>query len=272
VGQLATGRALRILAVLALHATVTGCALNGDFDRVRPELVSDDMHAWVGSAARKPYGIPPSAYPFTDEERQLRDFAYPLIEPPYERNRWYSVLNEYGLSRKFQPDWYGFDATAYSRQLMTKPYRSSTARYVTLNDDIRNDVTRLEPFFLLARRVVDIDRRREASQAVIAIPEASPGSAQARVAENSLIIAWVQQSLADKVISYRFALERLVVATPTPMATEVERSLVLLSQRIAANQVVTTPMLQLPARPVVAAAEESPFEPLKRLTANLLGN
>ena len=265
-------RALRIVVLIGLHATVTGCALNGDFDRVRPELVSDDMHAWVGSTARKPYGVPPSVYPFTDEERQLRDFAYQLIEPPYERNRWYSVLNEYGLSRKFQPDWYAFDVSAYSRQLMTKPYRSSTARYVTLDDDIRNDITRLDPFFVLAHRVVDIDRRREASRAAIALPEAAPGSSQARVAENTLIIAWVQQALADRVTSYRFALERLVVATPTPMATEVERSLVLLAQRIAANQVVATPMLQLPVRTVVPTAEQSPLGQLKRITANVFGS
>jgi hypothetical protein len=269
---LTIGGAMRIVVLIGLQLTVAGCALNGDFGRVRPELVSDDMHAWVGRAAVKPYGIPPSTYPFTDEERQLRDFAYQLIEPPYERNRWYSVLNEYGLSRKFQPDWYAFDVSAYSRLLMTKPYRSSTARYVTLNDDIRNDVTRLEPFFLLAHRVVDIDRRREASQAVIAVPEAAPGNAAARVAENTLIVAWVQQSLADRVLSYRFALERLVVATPTPMATEVERSLVLLSQRIAENQVVATPMMQLPARQFAPTAEQSPFAPLKRISANLFGS
>jgi hypothetical protein len=262
--------ALRIAFLLGLSATVSGCALNGDFGRVRPELVSDGMHDWVGTAARKPFGVPPSIYPFTDEERQLRDFAYQLIEPPYERNRWYSVLNEYGLSRKFQPDWYAFDVTAYCRVLMSRPYRSATARYVTLNDDVRNDVTRLEPFFILARRVADIDRRREATRVALG-PEAAPGNSQARVAENLLIIAWVQQSLADKAASYRYALERLVVATPTPMATEVERSLALLSQRIAENQVVATPMLELPARAAPPLAE-GPLAPLKRLAATVTGN
>jgi hypothetical protein len=267
------GLACRIFLLVGLQASVTGCALNGDFDRVRPELRSDDMHAWVGSAARKPFGVPPSIYPLTDEERQLRDYAYQLIEPPYERNRWYSVLNEYGLSRKFQPDWYLFDATAYSVLLMRKPYRSATARYATLDDDIRNDVTRLDPFFILARRVIDTDRKRQATQATIGIAEPAPGSAQARVAENLLIVAWVQQALADRVTSYRFALEQLVVATPTPMATEVERSLVLLAQRIAANQVVATPLLQLPPRPgPVPLAEQGPLEKLKQAASNAFGS
>jgi hypothetical protein len=270
---LSLGLVGRILLLVGLHAAVTGCALNGDFDRVRPELVSDDMHAWVGSAARKPFGVPPSVYPLTDEERQLRDYAYPLIEPPYERNRWYSVLNEYGLSRKFQPDWYQFDVTAYSHVLMRRPYRSATARYATLDDDIRNDVTRIDPFFILARRVIDTDRRRQATQGAVGIAEAAPGSAQARVAENMLIVAWVQQALADRVTSYRFALEQLVVATPTPMATEVERSLVLLAQRIAANQVVATPLMQLPPRPVpVPVAEQGPLDKLKQAAANAFGS
>jgi hypothetical protein len=270
--EVTLGGVMRIVVLIGMQALVAGCALNGDFDRVRPELVTDNMHAWVGSAARKPYGVPPSAYPLTDEERQLRDFAYQLIEPPYERNRWYSVLNEYGLNRKFQPDWYAFDVSAYSRQLMTKPYRSSTARYVTLDDDIRNDVTRLEPFFLLARRIVETDRRREASRAMIALPEDAPGSSQARVAENTLIIAWVQQALADRIISYRYALERLVVATPTPMATEVERSLVLLAQRTADNQVVPIAMLQLPVRRVAPVVEQSTLGHIKQIAGNLIGD
>lgn len=246
-------RALSIIGLFGLSAMSSGCALNGDFGRVRPELVSDDMHAWVGAAARKPFGVPPSIYPFTDEERLLRDYAYQIIEPPYERNKWYSVLNEYGLSRKFQPDWYAFDVSAYSRLLMMRPYRSATARYVRLNDDVRNDVNRLEPFFIVARRVIETDQRRQATQANITVAEEAPGSAAARIAENALIIAWVQQVLVDKSASYRFALERLVIATPAPMASEVERSIALLLQRIAENQLVKQPLLPVvPVGPLAA--------------------
>jgi hypothetical protein len=250
-------RALSIIGLLGLNAMSAGCALNSDFGRVRPELVSDDMHAWVGSAARKPFGVPPSIYPFTDEERLLRDFAYQIIEPPYERNRWYSVLNEYGLSRKFQPDWYAFDVSAYSRLLMMRPYRSATARYVQLNDDIRNDVNRADAFFDVARRVLDTDKRRQATQANITVAEEAPGSAAARIAENALIVAWVQQALTDKSASYRYALERLVIATPAPMASEVERSIALLNQKIAENQLVPQPLL-----PIIPVAPRGPLASL----------
>jgi hypothetical protein len=134
-------------------------------------------------------------------------------------------------------------------------------------------VTRLEPFFVLARRVIEIDRRREATHVSVGVVEAAPGNAAARVAENTLIIAWVQQALADKVVSYRYALEQLVVATPAPMATEVERSLVLLAQRLAANQVVATPLLQLPGpRRGVPVVERGPIDKLKQFATNVFGS
>jgi hypothetical protein len=229
-----------VLVILA--ALVGGCALNGDFGRVRPGLVTDDMHAWVGEEAAKAHGIVPSTFPLTDDERALRDLAYPLIEPPYERNRWYSVLNEYGLNRVFQPDWYGYDVLAYGDRLLSEHFRSASARYNKLNDDVRNDVVRTDPFFLLARRVIDLDRIREKSLGYVgAVPPEGGANAQARIAENTLIVAWVQQSLADRAASYQAALERLLVATPSPMAVEVERSLTLMRQRLAMNQVVAVP-------------------------------
>lgn len=221
---------------------LAGCALNGDFGRVRPSLVSDDMHAWVGEEAARAHGIAPSTYPLTDDERALRDLAYPLIEPPYERNRWFSVLNEYGLNRTFQPDWYAYDVMAYGTRLLGEHYRSAAARYNRLNDDIRNDVVRADPFFMAARRVIDLDRIREKSLSyVTAVPPEGAANAKARIAENALVVAWVQQSLADRAAAYQAALERLLVATPTPMAVEVERSITLMQQKIAANQVVAIP-------------------------------
>ncbi len=74
-------RSLSLIGCLA-SARYQAAALNSDFGRVRSDLVTDDMHAWVGAAARKPFGVPPSIYPFTDEERLLRDYAYQIIEPP----------------------------------------------------------------------------------------------------------------------------------------------------------------------------------------------
>ena len=229
---------LGVAAALALHTLVSGCALNGDFDRIRPELVTDDMHAWLGKEAARAKGVTPSHYPLTDDERILRDRAYPMIAPPYDQQRWYSVLLDYGISRSFQPEWDTFDTHAYSRNLSSTAYRSATARYQQLNDDIRNDVERLEPFFVLARQVVDIDDKRAKSLAYVQILPEGEGDARSRIAENRLIVCWVQQSLMQRTQSYRIALERLVIETPTPMAVDVERAIGYLRQQIEAARFV----------------------------------
>ena len=53
-----------------------------------------------------------------------------------------------------------------------------------------------------------------------------------RINENHNIVLWVQQSLVERARSYRVALERMVIAAPSPVAVEAERSLTLLQQRI----------------------------------------
>jgi len=83
----------------------------------------------------QPAGRPPSKFPLTDAERQLRDLAYPLIEPPYDRERWYNVLAEYGLNAS---------QTCPIRSFaMPRSFDDASAlairRYSKLNEDIRND-------------------------------------------------------------------------------------------------------------------------------------
>ena len=225
-------RALLLVCALGLG----GCA-NGDFGRLKQELVIDDTHAWVGTEAARDAGLKASKYPLTDEERLLRDLAYPLIEPPYDRNKFFSIVNEYGVSHIFA-GYPTYDRTGYTKRLMFTPYRSATARYNQLNTDIRNDVVRVQPFFAVANRVIDLDQKRDKSMAhVTDLKPAERSNATARMAENTLVVEWVQQSLLDRAEAYRHALERLVVATPAPMAVEAERSLTLLQTRIAESQV-----------------------------------
>jgi hypothetical protein len=215
-----------------------GCP-NGDFGRVRPSLVTDGIHAWVGRDAARGVGAPVSLFPLTDDELLMRDYGYQLIEPAYDRQRWYSVLGEWGLTHYFKPEWYHCDTTAYAARLMNAYVRSQTARYSRLDDDIRNDVVRLEHFVPVARRVLDMDSKREKSLGIIPVlSEQEVASAKARVGENFLVVAWVQQSLADRVASYRFALERLIVVAPSPFAVELERSLNYLQSQIAASILV----------------------------------
>jgi hypothetical protein len=220
---------------------VLGCS-NGDFGRVRSSLVLDSIHGWVGRDAARGVGAPVSSFPLTDDELLLRDYAYQLIAPPYDLQRWYSVLSEWGMTHYFKPAWYHCDPTAYAARLMNSYVRSQTALYSRLDDDIRDDVVRIENFVPVARRVLDIDNRRQQSLGIVgALSGPELANAQARVGENALIVAWVQQSLLDRQAAYRFALERLLVAAPTPAAVEVERSLAYLQTRASESVLVTPP-------------------------------
>jgi hypothetical protein len=216
-----------------MSGCVTGAGgLNGDFGRVRQSLRSDDMHAWLGPTASRPAVNPPWNHQLTDEERRLRDYAYPLIEPPYDRNRWYSVVSEYGQSGR---PWPYPDRSAYASRLFQTAYRSQTARYSRLIEDIRNDVTRLEPFFASARVVSDMDRKRDRSLAYVsALTQEEHANTVNRIRENEAIVLWVRESVNERVLSYKIALERLVIAAPSQMAVEAERALTLLQQRAGA--------------------------------------
>jgi hypothetical protein len=250
----------RLVRALALPLLLGACAANGDFDRLKPNLVSDTIHDWVGRDAAREAGVPVSKSPLTDEERLLRDLAYPMIEPPFDRARWYAIVDEYGVSHYF--GWPKFAVEGYSARLMAEHYRSATARYGQLNTDIRNDVQRVPEVFAAARTVLDLDRKRKESFAYVrGMTRAEKTNATARIAENEMVIGWVQRAVAQRSEAYCFALQRLVIATPAPMAAEVERSLILLNARIAENHVIAGPHFgpaSVSCGPQVVAAVPAP--------------
>jgi hypothetical protein len=219
-----------------------GCVTNGDFGRVRAELVTDDMHDWVGRDAVVQEGEIPSELRLTDDERMLRDLAFALIEPPYRRGRWDSVWREYGLGRPPPGAEPPFNRAAYLAKLHHVYRRSEASAYAQIVTDARNDVERLPGFFTVAGRVLDMDHKRALSLAHVSLPGAGERTnALRRNNENKAIVAWVCRAVKQRVSSYRFALERLVVAVPSAGAADTERAVTLLHTRIGAycaNQAV----------------------------------
>jgi hypothetical protein len=223
---------LRRVFALAALSLLAGCASNGDFGEVRSTLVRDNIHDWLSVDATA--GIPgsPSMFEVTDDERALRDLGYPLIEAPYDRQQPYSALGEYGAIGANHRA--AFDRSAYANRLMSSRYRSPSARYAQITDDIRNDVTRIPAFFETAARVTDIDQKRRKSLAYVdALSPMERGNALRRIQENASIISLVRAKLAQRVAGYRFGLERLVIMTPSQEAVEVERSINQLQAQIA---------------------------------------
>src|ERR1700712_283940 len=92
----ATPRARRsglVLTLILTGAAVAGCS-GGDFGRTRLDTRNDDMHRWLGAEATGSVGVRASQFQLTDNERMLRDQAFPLIEPPHTRPAWKSVFGD----------------------------------------------------------------------------------------------------------------------------------------------------------------------------------
>src|SRR6201996_2241409 len=238
-----TRRIPLVLATLALAFALGGFS-GGDFGRTREDFRNDDMHRWMGGEVTGSVGLKPSQFQLTDYERQLRDQAFPLIEPPHSRPAWKSVFGDY---RPLPSPWRQgapvFDRSAYGRMLIDEPHRSDSSRYSQLIDDVRDDISRFEPFYSTAIKVLDLDRKRNASLAhVSALSPRERADAVARMEENTMIVQWVQQCLERRISSYRWALERLVIQAPDNMAAEADRLINELAAQTANPPIAVQPM------------------------------
>lgn len=234
--------AWRHLCAFGVLILLVGCA-NSDFGEINQTLVTDGIHDWIGRDLPASHPVPPSTFEYTDDERALRDNAYPLIEPPYDRQQWYSVAGEYGLYRTTVTDRH-----KYFERLLDECHHSSAAVYARLTGDIRNDTTRLSQFFETAGRVIDIDQKRNKSLAYVS--ELNKGefvNAKRRIRENAHAVDIVRWSLEDRVAAYHFALERLVVQMPSAQAVDVERLLNQLQGQIARYQALPPTWVREPS-------------------------
>jgi hypothetical protein len=232
---------LRLGQAAALISAALSCAAwtTGDFGRPR-SLFGEDQF-WpptiLGFPLTPPAGAPVFAMEPTDDEKVLRKLAYNLLVPPYEGELWRKLPIEVTFGSVLEYDGPPYDYHAYAGALMTLPVRSTASRWSRLIDDIRNDMLRMEEFFAVAYRVVDMDQKRERSLAYI--KELSPAEVAAvhlRMGDNARIIARVRLMLGVRAKSYRFALERLVILAPSPVAVDVERLLVTFEAAVATAQ------------------------------------
>src|SRR5258706_15352991 len=137
-----------------------------------------------------------------------------------------------------------FGPTAFGRWLIDEPHRSHSSRYAQLMEDVRDDITRFEPFFADAVRVLELDKKRNAGLALVS--ELSPrerADAVARMQENTLIVQWVQQCLERRISSYRWALERLGIQAPDNIAADADRLIGELAAQTANPPVAAQPVI-----------------------------
>ena len=232
----------------ALAIFFAGCV--GDFGRPRPSIFSDNRATALGIEASAALGQYPSYFPLTEYEILMRDLAFNLIAPPYDRVMWNQTLAEF--YRKAVIPIYGPAdlRTGFGLELFGWRYPSDAARYARLADAIRNDMVRIDPFAAAAAQVLDLDHKRDRSLAYVStVSVEEVVNAKRRIAENAMIVDWVRWCLTERAAGYRIALERLVIAMPSPAAIDAERQLAQLERRLAA--VFAAPVFAPPAAVVV---------------------
>jgi hypothetical protein len=213
-------RGLTVCVALALAAPAY--AQTGDFGRPKPSLLEGLIppQFWKGPVTGY------SGFPFTDLELELRDRSYVLIRPNEPRGNWNIYIAGFQLAHLFPPAYLYYDHTEYARMLLWTPARSEASSYNRLIEDMDADGGLIGPFVSVACAVADLDLKRERSLAYVGeVADWEVRNTFGRIRENRLVAGWVHRALHWRLASYRYALERLVIAVPSGRAVETERAL-----------------------------------------------
>jgi hypothetical protein len=242
----------RLAICAALATAAPGLASAGDFGRPSPSVFDGLIPKQFFKGPVLGY----SAYPLTDLEEELRDRSYVLIRPNEPRGNWNVYIAGFQI-----PDWMPsafivYDHTEYARMLLWTPARSEASSYNRLIEDMTSDGRLIAPFISVACAVADLDEKRARSLAYVSeLSEGQADRAFGRIRENRMVTAWVQRALHWRLASYRYALERLVIAVPSRLAVPAERALTAFEQVVlAADRPLTQcsgEVAALPVEPVV---------------------
>ena len=212
----------RLAFCIAFAIAAPASTQAGDFGRPKPSFFEGliPQQFWRGPVAGY------SGYPLTDLEVELRDRSYVLIRPNEPRGNWNIYIAGFGIAHLFPPAYIYYDYTEYARMLLWTPARSEASSYNRLIEDMDSDGRLVGPFVAVACAVADLDLKRERSLAYVGdLAEGEVANAFGRIRENRLVTAWVHRALHWRLASYRYALERLVIAVPSGRAVETERGL-----------------------------------------------
>ena len=212
----------RLTLGIAFAIALPAATEAGDFGRPKPSLLEGliPQQFWKGPVTGY------SDYPLTDLEVELRDRSYVLIRPNEPRGNWNIYIAGFQIAGAFPPAYVYTDYTEYARMLLWTLARSEASSYNRLIDDMAQDGKLAVPFTTVACAVADLDNKRERSLAYVSVlSEWEVGNAVGRIRENRLVTAWVHRALHWRLASYRYALERLVIAVPSVLAVEAERAL-----------------------------------------------
>jgi hypothetical protein len=212
-----------VLALLLCVAPATAHEI-GDFGRVKPGVLNDEIIPDTDRLMRRLGNQPVSNFNITDEEREMHDRVYRFLIARHVKDwafDYEQVVAVAGLfsSRPGKDD-------LYYRWLTSQRYASSRVRYNTIADDVGADLLTLPTTFAAICAVIEIDRQRAVAAAEIGdIEPPMIAEMHKRKAENDLYVGRFVGALGYRYASYGYALDHFLVETPHGEAIEVDARL-----------------------------------------------
>ncbi|MBV6656679.1 MAG: hypothetical protein KI785_02810 [Devosiaceae bacterium] len=204
------------MIVLAAATGLAACSPRGDFGRDRPSVMTSSVLPVAGFVSTYSAREPVSHFNYTDDERTLRRLGWTLVVPTHAEDWLGSTAAHLQRAEIIRRADLVLSPESYHRYLSRRDYRSSDVRYARIMDDAAKDMAAIERYFAYAQRVRAADDER--SRATMALPDITPSelaAANGRIAENQRQFAWVKRALLFRIYAYRYALDRLMIETPS---------------------------------------------------------
>jgi hypothetical protein len=209
-------RGLMLIAPLLL--LLAACARPvGDLGRVDPDYLHDTVMPAIGKARAEGQGVPRSRFNRTDQETEMLDRIWRFLVAPRTADWFASTAAELQRTGITGPTDTRFRLDGYYRWLHDTAYQSSSVRYATLAADVEADLATLPPTFKAICAVEEVDRERAVAAAEIGgLAAGTDAEVAARKSENLAAISWFTRALGFRYRAYSYALDHLLVETPSP--------------------------------------------------------
>jgi hypothetical protein len=196
----------------------------GDFGRLQPGVVNDDLLPLLDPNRKGTNGKPLHGMNVTDEEIEMRDRIWRFLAAPQVKD-W-----AWPYTAEIRPVGAGGGTPKqigkYYRWLSSQRYDSSHARFNLIGQHAGQDVGVLPDVFRSICTVFEIDRQRGVAVAQIdALDPQLSGKVEKRDRDNRQFIYRFVLGLTFRYNSYQYALDQFLVETPAREAVDVDRVL-----------------------------------------------
>jgi len=196
----------------------------GDFGRLEPGVVNDELLPLFDPNRKGTNGKPLGGMNVTDEEVEMRDRVWRFLAAPHVKD-W-----AWAYSAEIRPAEAGGGTdkqlSKYYRWLSEQRYASSHVRYKTISQHAGQDIGTLPTTFEAICTVIGIDRQRGVAVAEIdGLDKQLLARVGQRDRDNGAFISRFILALNFRYNSYHHALDQLLVETPAGAAVEVDAML-----------------------------------------------